>query len=144
MHFLIPCGPGEYCLSKNLDVAPWLDYEAFHKEPLLTDIHDFVVINGQLHNQFDVFKKAKVKESYSLVSISELLIFYCASQYPQLLRSKVNMYGKMYLELHYSEVDELVYWVVEMRERYYGMEGEGIFENAVQIMFTGNETGKMH
>ena len=66
LQFLIPCGPDEYCLSKDLDVALWLDYRAFHKEPLFTDIHDFVVINGQLHDQFDVFKKAKVKESYSL------------------------------------------------------------------------------
>ena len=123
-------------------MALWLDYRALHKEPLLTDMHDFVVINDQLHNKFDAFKKAKVKESYSLVPVSELLIFYCASQCPQLLSSKVDRHGKMYLELHNSE--NLVYWVDEMRERYYGMEGEGIFENAAQIMFTSNQTGKIH
>ena len=85
-----------------------------------------------------------MKESYSLVPLSELLTFYGASQCPQLLSSKVDMYGKMYLELHHSVVDELVYWVDNMRERYYGMEGEGIFENAAQIIFTSKQTGKIH
>ena len=137
---MYPCNPDEYCLSKDLDVALWLDYRAFHKEPLLTDIHDFVVINSQLHDQFDLFKKFEVKKSYSLVPISELLVFYCVSRCPGILNSKVVKYGKMYLELHYSEVDKLIFWVDEMRERYYGTEGEGIFENAAKTMFT-NQAG---
>ena len=45
----------------------------------------------------------------------------------------------IYLELHYSEVDKLIFWVDEMRETYYGT-GEGIFENAAKIMFT-NQAG---
>ena len=142
MQFSHPCGPDEYCLNKDLDVALWLDYRAFLKEPLLTDVHDFVVINSQLHDQFDLFKKKHVKMSHSLVPMSEILIYYSASQCPHLLSSKVvKKYGKVYLELHDSEVDKLVYWVDEMRERYYGMDGERIFENAAQIMFTKNQTG---
>ena len=58
VQFAYPCDSDKYCLSKDLDVALWLDYRAFHKEPLITDIHDFVVINSQLHDQFDLFKKA--------------------------------------------------------------------------------------
>ena len=109
-----------------------------------SQIYMTVVINSQLHDQFDAFKKAKVKESYSLVPVSELLIFYCASQCRQLLSSKVDMCGRMYLELHYSEVDELVYWVDEMRERYCGMGEKRIFENAAQTMFTSNQIGKIY
>ena len=45
-------------------------------------------------------------------------------------------YGKMYLDLHYSEVDKLIFWVDELRERYYGIEGERIFENAAKTMLT--------
>ena len=97
VQFAYPCDSDEYCLSKDLDVALWLDYRAFHKESLLTDVHDFVVINSQLHDQFDLFKKAEVKKSYSLVPVSELLIFYCASQCPGILNSKVVKYGKMYI-----------------------------------------------
>ena len=99
------CGPDEYCLSKYLDVALWLDYREFHKEPLLTDIHDFIVINSQLHDQFDLFKKAEVKRSHSFVPVTELLIFCCASQCPRILSYKVVKYEKMYLELHYCEID---------------------------------------
>ena len=109
VQFSYPCGPDEYCLSKDLDVALWLNYREFHKEPLLTDIHDFVVINSQLHDQFDCFKKAEVKRSHSFVPVTELLIFYCISQCPRILSSNVEKYGKMYLELHYSEIDKLVF-----------------------------------
>ena len=33
----------------------------------------------------------------------------------------------------------MVFWVDEMREQYYGVEGEGIFENDAKIMFTSNQ-----
>ena len=139
-----PCGPDEYCLSKDMDAAFWLDYRQFQKEPLLTDLQDFVIINSQLHDQFDLFRNvAQLKKEYSLVPVSELLIFYCASQRFQLLSSMVAKYGKMYLELHYSEIDKLIYWVDEMRDKYYGSEGAGIFENAAQIMFSNNQAGKI-
>ena len=99
-------------------------------------MHDFIVVNSQLHDQFDLFKTAEVKKSYSLVPTSELLLFYCASQCPGILNSKVMKYGKVYLDLHYSEVDKLIFWVDETRERYYGTEGERIFENAAKSMLT--------
>ena len=49
--------------------------------------------------------------------------------------SKVVKYGNIYLELHYSKIDKLVFWVDEMREKYYGLEGEGIFKTTAQIMY---------
>ena len=118
-------------------------YRRFQKEPSLTDLHDFVVVDSQIHDQFDHFRDStQLKGEYSLVPVCELLIFYCASQCSQLLRSKVVKYGNVYLELHYSEVDKLVFWVEEMREKYYGLEGEEIFKDAAQIMFHENQAGK--
>jgi hypothetical protein len=137
-----PCGPDEYCLSKDTDVALWLDYRRFQKEPCLTDYQDFVVVNSQLHDQFDLFRNSLNAEN-SLLPMCELLIFYCASQRSQLLSSKVVKYGNIYLDVHYSEVDKLVFWVDEMRERYYGLEGEEIFKNAAQIMFSNYQAGKI-
>ena len=93
MQFSYPCDPGEYCLGKNLGVALWLDYREFLKEPQLTDVHDFIVINSHIHDQFDLFKKATVNDSYSFVPVCELFIFYCASQCPNLPASKVEKYG---------------------------------------------------
>ena len=46
----------------------------------------------------------------------------------------------MYLELPYSEVEKQIFGVDEMRDRYYGTEARGIFENAAEIMFT-NQAG---
>ena len=40
-----------------------------------------------------------------------------------------------------SEVDELIMWVKDMREKYYGVDGERIFENAAQIMSTDKSKG---
>jgi hypothetical protein len=95
------------------------------------------VVNSQLHDQFDLFRNSLNTEN-SLLPVCELLIFYCASQHSQLLSSKVVKYGNIYLELHYLEVDKSVFWVDEMRERYYGLEGEEVFKNAAQIMITNN------
>ena len=39
-----------------------------------------------------------------------------------------------------SEVDDFIMWVDDMRERYYGVDGESIFDNAAQIMSTGKPT----
>ena len=73
--------------------------------------------------------------------MNELLYLYCASQCPQLLVcSKVVKYGKTYLELHCSQMDKLVTWVDEMREMFYGIDGENIFESAARMMLTKNST----
>ena len=87
---------------------------------LITNI--IVVVNSQLHGQFDLFKNTLNTET-SLLPGCELLI-YCASQRSQLLSSKVAKYGNVYLELYYSDIDKLVFWADEMREKYYGLEGE--------------------
>ena len=40
-----------------------------------------------------------------------------------------------------SEVDKFIMWVDDMREKYYGADGERIFENAARIMSTYKPTG---
>ena len=135
--------PGEYGLSKDLDVALWLDCRAFQCDTPVPEIQDFVIIDSQLHDQFDLFKKSNVRESYSLIPLCNLLTFYChsGSKCHHSLNSKVEKYGKVYLELHMSEVDELVMWVDEMRERYFGVDGEKIFNNAALVMSTDKPSG---
>ena len=62
-----------------------------------------------------------------------VLVFYCSSVCAHHLGSKIEKYGKLYLELHMSEIDELIMWVHDMREKY----GVMVFENAATIMNTG-------
>ena len=52
-------GPEEYALSKDLDVALWIDFRAFHGKPELVNVIDFVIVNSHLHDEFDQFKKAE-------------------------------------------------------------------------------------
>ena len=73
--------------------------------------------------------------------MNQLLQFYCLCLFPHFLKSsKVERYGTTYLELHMSEIDQLVAWVDEMRNRYYVTDGEKIFteSDAIQIMLGSN------
>ena len=120
--------PEDYTLSKDWDVALWVDYRAFHGEPELEDAVDFVIVDSQLHDQFDQFKRAEVKPSHSLLPMVELLRFYCLSKCPHEFDcSIVVRFGKTYLEMHEAQIDQLVVWVSDMRDQYYGVEGESIF-----------------
>lgn len=70
--------PGEYALSKDVDVSRWLDSRL---NPLLNDTSDFVIIDRI------IFKHT--------IPVNELLQFYC-SQSLSLLK-KVMKFGKLIL-----------------------------------------------
>ena len=93
------------------------------------DAIDFVIVNSHLHDEFDQFKKAEIQPSRSLLPVVELLLFYCLTECPHVLdSSQVLKFGKMYIKMDTSQVDALVSWVGEMNERYYGVEGDGVFD----------------
>ena len=126
-----------------MDVALWLDYRSFHKKSSLRDLRDFVMISLPLHAEFDLFKKAETKPSYSLLAVNELLQFYCLCRSPHFLKShKLEKYGKAYLELHMSEIDQLIPWVDEMRNEYHASDSEKIFteSGAFQIMLGSSKS----
>ena len=125
---------GDYALSKDVDVALWLDSREYHGEPPLTSLIDFVIVNCQLHDHFDAFKKVAIRQFYSHVNTVELLRFYCHTKCPDLLRSAtVQKFGKCYLHLRSDQIDDLVEWVLHMRERH-RIEGRSIFDGASQMM----------
>lgn len=118
-----------------MDVAFWLQCREFHGKPAVTDAIDFVIVDGELHNDFDAFKRQEVKPSYSWVPVSELLLF---SQFTSLHNlPEIIKFGKCYFELHVSQMDELISWAVEMRERYIS-EGESVLENGIERMLSSN------
>ena len=121
-----------------MDVALWQQYREFHGKPTVTDATDFVIVNPELHNEFDLFKKENINPSYSYIPINELLLYYCRlSQSNVELSSKVTRFGRDYLELHVSQVDLLISWASEMRKQYKS-EGKIIFENGIQSLFSNN------
>ena len=107
---------GEYGLSINVDVALWLDSRAHNGMSPLRKAHNFVVIDSTLHDEFDAFKKAEVDPEYSLLPVCELLEFW----YQGLKRGSMQpifRFGRRYLRLHCSDVDQLVRWVLQMQDQ---------------------------
>ncbi len=72
--------PGDYALSRDLDVDFWLAQRRLNSKPELREVSDFVIINSCLHNEFDAFKKSEVKLQFSFVEVNELLSVFCPTQ----------------------------------------------------------------
>ena len=58
---------GEYAISKDLNVALWEEFMKNSKKKTLQEIYggDFVIINEELHGQFDEFKKNIVPANHT-------------------------------------------------------------------------------
>lgn len=121
---------GAYALSKDVDVGLWSDFRCFSGEPPLKFINeDFVVVNDELHQQFDEFKAKEIIRCHSFLPLNELLEYYCRSECKELLESSVVFkYGNTYLCLSSAEVDCVVEWVLKMRSQY---KTEGTFVMSV-------------
>ena len=83
--------------------------------PPLVDTGDFVIINSQLHREFDHFKQEAVEERTSYLRMNSLLQQYI-SVHPALQQSTTSKYGLTYLRLQSSQVDNLCRWVLTKRE----------------------------
>ena len=69
---------GEYALSKDIVVCLWLEYRSLSGSTPLRVVSggDFVIVNEELHEEFDEFRSkvyAYVDKEYSIVEAVELL-----------------------------------------------------------------------
>ena len=67
---------GEYAISKDLNVALWEEFMNNSKKKTLQEIYggDFILINEELHSQFDEFKKNVVPANQSMDGVIEVLL----------------------------------------------------------------------
>ena len=107
---------GEYALSKDADVALWLHHRSYNKLPPLSDNGDFIIVNTELHDDFDDFKSKEIESGYSCLEVNELLQHYLETKLHGV--STVNKYGLKFVHLHASEIDDLCEWVEELQEKY--------------------------
>ncbi len=103
---------GDYALSKDVDVVLWQSFRAHNNLPPVTDALDFVIVNNQLHNEFDEFKKAEIEPDITYLQMNSLLQHYCRIK-SHLHAFIVTKYGKSYLKLTSSLVDDLCIWMKE-------------------------------
>ena len=108
---------GEYALSKDVDVALWLDYRKFSNLPTLRESDDFLIVNCHSHSEFDQFKNSAVTPSISYLKMNSLLELYL-THFPMLTQLVVHKYGQTYLQLHRTQVDQLCKWTCDTQEKY--------------------------
>ncbi len=106
---------GEYGISKDVDIALWLDSRAFDMKPQLREVCDFIIINGILHDEFDEFKAKETHPGFSLLPAIELLQYWNVNVRATPI-PVISRYGKQYLHLDDAEVDKLCEWVQLARQ----------------------------
>ena len=68
-----------------------------------------------LHSEFDSFREKATTIEESIFPLVALLNFWNRSR--AVPSSVVTMFGKQYLKLHPSEIDDLCQWVYDTRDR---------------------------
>ena len=107
---------GDYALSKDVDVALWLDCRAFNKKEPLRDALDFVIVNTSLHDDFDEFKRNEIQSGYSYLQMNELLQHYIDHGCGHLKQHIITRYGLTYLKLDGDQIDHLCRWIKVKRD----------------------------
>ena len=115
----------QHALSINPDVLLWLDFQAFHNNPPPQIVGDFALVTDKLHDEFDKFKMNETEPGISLLPRVKLLEFWV--NLTGLFLPTVTKYGKAYLPLSCSQLDDLCLWVRETRERV-DSDGRRVFE----------------
>lgn len=125
-------------MSIDTDVALWLDYRSFCNMPTLRIIDDFVIISIELHNHFDAFKRSEVAKFNGLSLLPAIELLKLWSIHSRVSLSTVSSYGKLYVSLSASQLDDLIEWVTEMRIQFMS-QGLVIFEESARGSTTGSD-----
>ena len=72
------------------------------------------MVNSEQHSEFDAFKRAD--RDYVLLS-SNVLFDYWNEFERSVSQSTTTVYDQKYHKLHYTEMDQLIEWVMKQREK---------------------------
>ena len=126
---------GEYALSKDTIVALWKDYMSFYGNFQLQEIlgGDFVVVNEDLHEEFEKFKHklySYVNRGFTVVEAVEPLQIWCRAS--KLCLKEVQLLGKNYFLISSAHLDTFCEWVYRNRSMCTSQ------ENVVALLGGGN------
>ena len=99
---------GEYRLNVDLSVTLGLDSRAFQNNPPLREANGFVIVNLELQGEFDDFMKQETLPNCIDVQFVKLMEFWAISQEPQHSPPTIPKYGKMYVRLNHTQMDNLL------------------------------------
>ena len=102
---------GEYALSKDITFCLWLEYRSLNSSSPLRNVSggDFVIVNEELHREFDEFRSkvyAYVDKEYSIVEAVELLQVWCRAS--KVILYRVQLLGRQYLHIWMNSVSGLM------------------------------------
>lgn len=98
----------------------------------LTDAVNFIVLDFELHDEFDEFKKANIQSGISYLEVNELLEFFI-DKHQQFTESIVRQYNRTYLKMSASDVDVLVQWTSSLRDSC-NKEGSKVFNTGMMYL----------
>ncbi|KAL5471118.1 hypothetical protein EMCRGX_G029199 [Ephydatia muelleri] len=95
---------GEYALSKDITVCLWLEYRSLNGSTPLRDVSggDFVIVNEELHGEFDEFRSkvyAYVDKEYSIVEAVELLQVWCRATRNEMIKDPLELEEYLQMEI---------------------------------------------
>ena len=87
---------------------------AYNKQPPLHTIFDFVFVTPELHRDFDTFRARETSLGEMFIPLVALIEYWNRKRpFPS---PTIAKYGKSYLHLDSSEIDELCQWIYNMRK----------------------------
>ena len=119
----------EHGLNIDTDVAVWLHYRAYSKQPDLQKVQGFVIVTEALHNEFDDFKKKELQPKYSFLEKCDLLDLYLQNN-PHLNIQSISRYSRTYYMFGAVDIDDLCQWVYRLRDKF-ASKGKETFQSAV-------------
>ena len=114
----------EFALSKDLTVSLWIDYRMYFGEsPIIREVCGgyFVIINDDLHDEFNKFKRklsshlfSSQDDTCSVVEGIELVMFWCTSS--SISTKPLQVLEKTYFLMSASHLDNFCQWVYDTKK----------------------------
>ena len=109
---------GEFTLSKDTTMSLWIEYRTWYGEGWLHEVFggDFVVVNDDLYDEFETFKKkvySYVESAFRIVKGVELIHVWCTSCGVTL--KPLHLLGSVYYLMSSAQLDSLCQWVYAKR-----------------------------
>ena len=94
-----------------------MDYRCFVNKPHLKTVGDFVFATNNLLMDFNNFAAKHTMPDMYLVPAAALLRYWCMCG--QQYQTSIYKYGKQYIYLSSSQLDDLSAWIHDMKEQFY-------------------------
>ncbi len=94
----------------------WLDWRQYINLPVLNKVGNFIVVNPTTLDQFCEFRSSHTTKGIANLPLTHLLEYYI-TRVMEITLKVSSKFGHSYIAMDMDDVDHLVEWVDEMREK---------------------------